>query len=304
MRAPGGPGVSSRHRILLLSPVRNEGEHIELVARALVAQTHPPDRWIVVDDDSTDDTLAKALRLAEEIDFMQVLATPAGYTEDWGDRHAVAAAPRAFNWALGQIDATPYTHLGKLDGDIELPPDYFERLLAEFDADPALGIGGGVLVELVGASWKLMRTDPDHVRGALKLYSQECFRAIGGVREQLGWDGIDEAYAAIRGYRTASFGPIVARHHRACGTADGVLRGRIRGGETHYVVGFSLPWVILKSCKSAFLTPRGISGAAFLYGYLRAAYRSLPRIEDPEYLRFRRQHERRRLRQALPLARR
>ena len=42
------------------------------------------------------------------------------------------------------VDWRAFTHIGKLDGDIELPDDYFERLLAEFDRDPALGIGGGV----------------------------------------------------------------------------------------------------------------------------------------------------------------
>ena len=29
------------------------------------------------------------------------------------------------------------------------------------------------------------------MRGALKLYSRECFVAIGGIEERLGWDTID-----------------------------------------------------------------------------------------------------------------
>ena len=35
----------------------------------------------------------------------------------------------------------------KLDGDIELQPDYLRQLLARFEADPPLGLAGGVLVE-------------------------------------------------------------------------------------------------------------------------------------------------------------
>jgi hypothetical protein len=136
------------------------------------------------------------------------------------------------------------------------------------------------------------------VRGALKLYRRECFEAIGGVRELLGWDGIDQTYARMRGYRTRTFEQIVARHHRACGSADGLLRGRVRGGATQYVVGFSLPWVAAKSVKFARMRPVGISGAAFLYGYLRARILRAPRIDDPDFRRFVRDDNRRRARLA------
>ncbi len=283
------------HRILIISPVRNEADHIGLVGAAMARQTLAPELWLVVDDGSTDDTLERLRRLQAEIPFMRVLSTPPGHTKDAGDRHAVAAAPRAFNWALGTIDATPYTHIGKLDGDIELPDDYFERLLPQFDADPELGVAGGVLVEQVGEQWETMHTAPGHVRGALKLYRRPCFDAIGGLREHLGWDGVDETYARLRGYRTWSFDHIVARHHRVLGSADGILRARARGGQTHYVIGFSFPWILLKSLKQASLPPVGISGAAFVFGYVRAWYRRVPRIEDVEYRRFARQDERRRL---------
>lgn len=283
-------------RVLIISPVRNEAAHIELVAASVERQTRPPDVWLVVDDGSDDGTRDLLRRLSPRIPFMTVLSTPRGYTRDHGDRHAAAAAPRAFNWALRSADWREFTHIGKLDGDIELPDDYFARLLEEFDRDPTLGVAGGTLVERAGQRWQTMRTARHHVRGALKLYRRECFEAIGGVQERLGWDGIDQTYARMRGYRTASFEHIVARHHRACGTADGALRGRVRGGETHYVLGFSLPWVVMKAVRYGLARPPVVSGAAFLYGYLRAAARrSVSRVEDQEYRRFVRRDELRRL---------
>ncbi len=36
---------------------------------------------------------------------------------------------------------------------------------------------------------------------------RECFAAIGGVRERLGWDGIDEVTARMHGFETRSFDP-------------------------------------------------------------------------------------------------
>jgi biofilm PGA synthesis N-glycosyltransferase PgaC len=291
--------VDDGKRLLIISPVRNEAEHIETVARALAAQTRPPDRWLAIDDGSGDGTLERLHALAADVAFLRVLATPDRFTADAGDRLKVAAEARAFNFALATERLGAFTHVGKLDGDIELPPDYFERLLGEFDRDPRLGIGGGVLVERVGGEWRVMRTARHHVRGALKLYRRECFEAIGGIQEILGWDGIDQTYAQMRGYRTRAFEHLVGTHLRPVGTAQGALRGRVRGGENHWYLGFSLPWVLLKALKYGRLRPVGISGGAFLYGYLRSCVRSRPRIEDPEYRRFVRGDERRRMRRAL-----
>jgi biofilm PGA synthesis N-glycosyltransferase PgaC len=291
--------MSDGKRVLIISPVRNEEKHIELVVRSMERQSRPPDAWLVVDDGSDDATPALLRRLADDIPFMTMLATPAAYTADDGDRHAAAAAPRAFNWALRHTDPRGFTHLGKLDGDIELPDDYFERLLDQFDANPRLGIAGGTLVEPVGSDWRPAKAARQHVRGALKLYRRECFDAIGGIRERLGWDGIDESYARMRGYDTESFDHIVARHHRPLGAAGGSLRGKIRRGEVHYVLGYGVHWAALKALQLAVPQSRPTAGAAFLFGYVRAAVTSVPRIEDEEYRRFMRRDQARRMLKAL-----
>jgi poly-beta-1,6-N-acetyl-D-glucosamine synthase len=278
--------VGDRLRILIVSPVRNEAEHIERTVAALAEQTRPPDCWLVIDDGSEDRTLRLLEELSSDLPFMRVLATPPGYTRGTVDRHAVAAAPRAFNWALRHADVSDFTHLGKLDGDIELPPDYFERLLERFEEDSALGVAGGTLVEPArDGRWKPARVPPHHVRGALKLYSRACFEAIGGVEERLGWDTIDEVYARMRGFRTRSFDDLVARHHRPVASADGRLRGHARFGRAFYTLCYGLPWVTLRSMKVAAERPYGISAVAFMYGYVSAAAGSCPRIEDEEYRR-------------------
>jgi biofilm PGA synthesis N-glycosyltransferase PgaC len=271
--------------LLLITPARNEADHIERTARAVMAQTRPPDLWLVIDDGSDDATPELLASLGAEIPFLRVLSTPKGHTAASPDRLAVAAEARAFNWALAGVELADYSHVGKLDGDIELPPEYFERLLDRFAAEPSLGIAGGMLQERTRGGWKTDRVPGYHVRGALKLYSRECFEAIGGIEERLGWDTIDETYARMRGFATRSFPEVVARHHRPVATADGTLRGRARHGQCAYILHYGLPWVTLRSVKVAASWPFGLSGVAFLYGYLRSAARREARVDDPAFRR-------------------
>jgi biofilm PGA synthesis N-glycosyltransferase PgaC len=285
-------GPRATQRLLLISPVRNEEAYLELIADAVAAQTRPPDLWLVVDDGSTDRTAEILAELGERIDFLRVLdTTKLPKIGAVPDRLATAAEARAFNLGLNSVAWEDFTHIAKLDGDTELPPEYFERVLGEFELDPQLGLAGGIYADPDpdprGDGWKVIGIPSEHhVPGTLKCYSRSCLRAIGGMQERLAWDTIDETCARMKGYRTRAYPELVAHHHRPWGSADGTLRGRARHGECAYIVHFTLPWVALRSLKLARSRPRGLSGLAFLYGYLRSAARRVPRVEDPQFRRF------------------
>jgi poly-beta-1,6-N-acetyl-D-glucosamine synthase len=290
-------------RLLVVSPVRNEAAHIERVALALAAQTRRPDLWVVVDDQSTDETPQILARLAKRLDFMSVMQSPPPTAGDASkDRLAVAAEAHAFNAGLNSAPWRTFTHVAKLDGDIELPPRYFELLLGEFARDSALGLAGGVLRERDGEGWGREHAASDyHVRGALKCYTRDCLHAIGGVQERLAWDTIDEVYARTRGYKTRTLSQLVALHHRPCASADGVLRGRARHGRCFYIAHYPLAWVLLRAVKIASERPLGLSGLAFLGGYLWARVAGVPQVDDPEFCAFVRRELGVRLRRALSL---
>jgi poly-beta-1,6-N-acetyl-D-glucosamine synthase len=301
-------GAVGGQRLLLISPVRNEEAHIDRIATAVARQTRPPDLWIVVDDDSTDRTPEILARLTRRIGFLEVHNTAElPRVGPVNDRLATAAEARAFNLGLGSIEWRSFTHIAKLDGDTELPPHYFAFLLNEFRRDRKLGLAGGVYADpdpRRREGWKVMGIPPEHhVPGTLKCYSLACFVAIGGMQERLGWDTIDETYARMRGYRTRSFPNLVALHHRPAGSADGTLRGRARHGQCAYIAHYTLPWVTLRAFKVAQARPRGLSGLAFLYGYLRSSVKRVPRVEDPAFRRFARRELRARMLGGLGLVR-
>jgi biofilm PGA synthesis N-glycosyltransferase PgaC len=287
--------TSGPPRVLLVSPVHNEAAHLPAVAESVAAQMRQPDAWVVVDDCSSDGTLDILRELEGRIDFLRVLRAPANPPLRGRDRLAAALEARAFNWALERSAWREYDYIGKLDGDIELPPDYLERVLARFAEEPQLGIAGGNLEERQGGRWVPVRIPDYHVHGGLKLYRRPCFEAIGGIEERLGWDTIDETYARMGGYSTHSLPGLVARHHRPSASADGTLRGRARHGTCAYILRYQPLWVALRSLKVAASRPIGLSGAAFLYGYLSAALRRAPRVEDRNFERFVRRELRARL---------
>ena len=283
-------------RILLASPVFNEAKHLEKTARALAAQALPPARWVVVDDGSRDDTLALARRLASEIDFMEVIEA-GGEVGPGADNLALAREARAFNLGLAHADWRSYDLIGKLDGDVELPPEWLAALAERFAENPTLGLAGGRLVEADGeGGWARIEIPSHHVHGAVKLFRRECLEAIGGIPERLAWDTIDETYARMRGYETRSFDDLVARHHRPWGSADGRLRGRARHGECAWILHYGPAWVTLRAVKVGRSSPPVLSGIAFLWGYWRSALRRVPRVEDREFRDFTRRELRERMR--------
>jgi poly-beta-1,6-N-acetyl-D-glucosamine synthase len=277
------PCATPRSRLLVISPVFNEARHLGVVAASIAGQTRPPERWIVVDDGSTDETPELLERLRSELSVLQVIALP---RDGRRGRDGLAAAReiRAFNTGWRSAAAGGWDVIAKIDGDMELPPDYFERLLDEFADNPRLGVAGGRYVEQVSPRrWQRIGI-PDHcVPGALKAYTADCLERIGGVPEILGWDTIDEVYARLYRFETRSFPALIARHHRPTGAAAGVLRGRARHGACAWITHYPAYFAALRSLKQATRKPFGLSGLAFLWGYAAAALRGTPRVPDAAF---------------------
>ena len=52
--------INDLPRYAVITPVRDEESHLARTAEALLAQTHRPSVWVIVDDGSTDATAAIA----------------------------------------------------------------------------------------------------------------------------------------------------------------------------------------------------------------------------------------------------
>jgi biofilm PGA synthesis N-glycosyltransferase PgaC len=273
---------------IAITPARDEERLLPGLIGSMVAQTRLPERWVIVNDGSRDST-------AEIID-------EAARRHSWIEPHHLEPSPaRAAGGESAVTDfftrrlTNHYDYILRLDADLTFGADFVELLLSEFTRDPKLGIGGATLWEPNGEHWHAVRTPRFHTRGAVKMYSAECLKAIGGLDGGLGWDTIDEATALMLEFHTRSFEHIRADHHRPQGAAGGRLRGRIASGRAAYRAGYSPAFMIVRAAAHVFARPCFIGSILMLAGFAQGYWRGLPKAASPDLIKFVRRQQRRRL---------
>ena len=218
----------------LVTPAKNEEEYIEKTLNSVVTQTILPRQWVIVSDGSTDRTDEIALRYAELHDFIQLVRR-----ESHG--HCFASKVHAFRTGYGELHNIAYDFIGNLDADIELPNDYYERLLASFSDDETLGLAGGTQSDLHNGRFVKIRFNELDIGGGYQLFRRACYEDIGGYLPlEMGCeDTVAGAMARYRGWRVRAFPDIVVRHYRPTGTAQGnVFRTGFRAGKSRYLIGY------------------------------------------------------------------
>jgi poly-beta-1,6-N-acetyl-D-glucosamine synthase len=276
-----------------ISPVRNESDHLAITARSVIDQTHRPERWVIVDDGSTDDTRAIAEAFAADHDWITVI--------DSGSRHAPArGAPivRAFNRGLAELDQLP-GFVVKMDGDVYLPAHYFEWVARTFAREPRAGIVGGVAFVNDGEQWVPEKNARNHVRGATKAYRRETFEEIGGLRESMGWDGIDEYAARSRDWGVHVLSELHFLHYKPVGTKQAWWRSRWEEGVGMYFMGYRASWALGRSLYRMVSPPRIVGGLAMAGGFLYSMLTGAPQIDDAGAIRMLQDEQRARLAGAL-----
>jgi biofilm PGA synthesis N-glycosyltransferase PgaC len=261
-------------RYALVTPVRDEAANLRRLGEALLAQTLPPQAWIVVDNGSTDESRDVAAELGRRADWVRLLTVP-------GEERPRPGTPivRAFKAGLAALDEIPEVVV-KLDADISFEPTYFEQLLAEFGRRPRLGIASGVCLEQnPEGEWVQTRVTGDHARGAVRAYRRECLDEVGPLEERMGWDVVDQLRAVVLGWEAGLLQHLAFYHHRRVGERDGGGRRRWQAlGESSYYMGYRWSYLVLRALHHA---PRDPAALALLTSFAAAAVRRRPRLDDP-----------------------
>ncbi|HEY6222321.1 MAG TPA: glycosyltransferase [Gemmatimonadales bacterium] len=278
-------------RHLVVVPARNEARFIEDMLRSLLGQTEPPDRIVVVDDGSWDDTVPIVAAVAARNPRVLLLQCGARNGEVMGP-----AVVRAFRLAYDQAGGAAYRYVSKLDADLLFPERYCETVLAYLEAHPDVGVSGGVIEEEASDRAAPSRVAPNHVAGALQTFRQTALAAIGGLAPVPGWDIVDQVKLRVLGWRTAALQDLPVLHRRAHGARNGRVLGKAEWGRGAWVIRSHPLFVFARGLYRMLEPPYVISGLAFWGGYLVAALRRVPRLDDPPVVAQLRQEQLYRLR--------
>jgi poly-beta-1,6-N-acetyl-D-glucosamine synthase len=261
--------MSARKKYVLLTAAYNEEAYIGGTIESIAAQTHLPERWVIVSDASRDSTDEIVRFYAEKHPFIHFVRIEEKHKRNFGAQ--VMAIQRGFE-NLGGVD---YDFIGNLDADLTFEPDYFEKLLLKFGADPRLGIGGGFVQErgVDGAFRNRPFNTERSVGHAVQMVRRECYEAIGGwvAMPYGGQDWQALVSAEMRGWRVRSFPDLPVYHHRPTGGGDRVFRNFFREGRMDYSVG-SLPlfefFKLARRCKQKpYILGALVRMSGFFWGY-------------------------------------
>ncbi|MBE9167223.1 glycosyltransferase [Pleurocapsales cyanobacterium LEGE 06147] len=281
--------ISSR-RYILISPCRNEAPYIQITIHSVVAQTIRPTKWLVVDDNSTDETPELLAEAASKYPFIEVIRRDRS-----GGRKVGPAVIEAFYTGFQTINPNDYDYICKFDMDLDIPSNYFELLMQRMEANPRIGTCSGkpYFRDKQGRLISEKCGDETSV-GMTKFYRVECFQQIGGFVREVMWDGIDCHRCRMYGWIACSWDDPKLRfiHLRPMGSSQkGMLIGRMRHGFGQYFMGTGLLYMIFSAFYRMTRPPIIIGGFFMLIGYLKSMLLRHQRYDDLEFRKFLRRYQ-------------
>ena len=259
-------GTQMPGRYVLLSACKDESEFIGLCLESVRQQTVPPLAWVIVDDGSMDRTCEIIESYLSTCPYIQLIKLEPGRPRCFG------AKDRAIRLGYERVRALNFDFVGVLDTDVSLEcPHYYATVMNEFDAQPNLGVAGGLVYERRAAEWLERQVNtPWSVAGCVQFLRRVCFDAIGGFVPLAcgGSDTLAELQLRMQGWATRSLSGLPVYHYRATSSAGGLVRGYYRLGVLDASFGSHPAFMLVKFVRRIFYRPWLIGALALYAGYL------------------------------------
>jgi biofilm PGA synthesis N-glycosyltransferase PgaC len=273
-------------KYVVVTPVRDEESYLPRTIESMATQTILPQEWVIVDDGSRDSTGNIIEKAVQQYPWIRAV-----HRKDRGFRKWGGGIIEAFYSGFEVLKCQDWDFMSKLDGDLSFGPDYFEKTFQKFQENRKIGIGGGVLYHEENGKRILEDHPVFHVRGGVKIYRRACWEAIGGLWVGPGSDTVDEVKANMLGWTTMSFFDIHMTHHRYTGASWGRWGGLVKDGKIDYVSGYHPLFLTAKSIARLVRRPYLLGSIALVYGYISAYLQGVPRVNDPELIRYPRRQQ-------------
>lgn len=278
-------GIDARY--IVVTAVKNEDRFIGETLSSMAAQSVKPAEWVIVNDGSTDSTPRIVKGYAKKNPWIRLVDADVSRRARGG--HLV----RLFCLGFSKVQTRDFDFIVKLDGDLSFEPGFFERAFSHLAQNPRLGITSGISYICSGGKLVEEKSARGHTLGACKVYRRECFEEIGGLVQAMGWDGIDEIKARMKGWEAAPVPELRVIHLRPEGKATGAFASGKERGRGSYFMGYHPLFFAFRAARNIVRSP--LDAAGMITGYLSSALSGSNRIDDPEFIRFLRTNQLRKL---------
>jgi len=274
-----------RFSYILITAAKNEETYIEKTIQSVIAQTAPPQKWVIVSDGSTDRTEEIVSQYAAKYDFIKLVSADAEAKRNFGSKVRAIAA------AYERVKSIYHDYVGILDADVSFSPTYYESIMQKFEKNPKLGIAGGILFDRHKEKYVKQRTSTNwSVSGPIQMFRRECYEQIGGyVPVRGGVDAVAEVMARMKGWEVRAFPEITVFHHRPTGAEKGskwVIC--FNQGLEDYLLGYHFAFFVARCIARVIERPYLLGSLVMLCGYcwfwIRRTKRQVP-SEFVQYLR-------------------
>jgi len=285
---------------VLITAARNEENYLPMAAEAVLAQTHRPKTWVIVNDRSTDRTGKIIRSYAARLSFIQSVQ------REQNDANSnFASKVDALTAGYQQIKDEDYDFIGHLDADISFDSDYYRCLIERFHSNTKLGLGGGFIYEQSGGHFESRPFNASRsVAGSVQLFRRACYEAVGLFVPFVmgGEDAYAEVMARMKGWEVRSFPELKVFHHRKSTSARGILREFFQYGIMDYALGNHPLFEILKAIRRIRERPYVLATLLRMSGFAWSSCRGQPRPVSEQFIRYARREQMNLLKTRLGLA--
>ncbi|WP_240921935.1 glycosyltransferase family 2 protein [Thermococcus sp. ES12] len=252
---------------ILVTPAKNEENNLPLLAKSIINQSIRPRLWVIVNDNSTDNTgkIIKELESQHEWIIGVDLNEPGEYDAIF--RNAItyrAGLKMALEYT--KENHMPFGYVGIVDADFVLERRFFEKLIKKFIENPRLGMASGGVYVLKKNKLVWERSNPKFPRGSPRLIRFECFFDIGGYPAEPAPDLFSYYLARIKGWETLQVKSAIGVELRPTGGRDGILNRSKKQGFINFYLGVSPLSALLRAMFMA-LFESPLKAFGFLEGY-------------------------------------
>ncbi len=266
---------------ILMTPCKNEEKSLPELAKSIINQTLIPNLWLVVNDNSTDNSAEILRDLEIKYNWIRVVKSD-GIKRDLSFHYAKVVS-EGFSLALeiSTAEKIPFEYVGLIDADMVLEKSFFEKIIDRFEKDSRLGVASGSTAYLEKDQLVTEKGRENLPIGGLRVWRRECFIETGGFPISYSADSVSNVLAILHGWETEKFDDIVGLQTRRTGSAEGLWRGYRTKGESDYYRDYHPLYTLFKSVKYTFTNPFYI-GIAYMEGYINGVIRIRKKIDIPE----------------------